>query len=185
MSGRCSTSVSSFNSLLSLLHSYLSLLMYATEPRWAPYGPYTASTSRSCAKLYPLSPRREIFFPLPFWHDRRIDNPLSLYHVVRMDIGRSRARVSAIKKMGSLLIENWPSFFVVLAVMRSWNRARCAVTVRKRVPQIGPFFRSMSDVVGWATFFSPLFGIRGNYGFANDRSFSLSLSIYSVVPISR
>lgn len=45
-------------------------------------------------------------------------------------------------------------FFVVLAVMRSWNRARCAVTVRRRVPQIGPFFRPMSDVSSVERLFS-------------------------------
>ena len=54
----------------------------------------------------------------------------------------------------------------------------------KRVPQIGPFFRPMSDVASQAQLFSRRCSgyaeITGSL-FANDRSFSLSLSISSKV----
>lgn len=54
----------------------------------------------------------------------------------------------------------------------------------QRVPQIGPFFRPMSDVASRAELFprrcSGYAQITGSL-FANDRSFSLSLSIFSKV----
>lgn len=114
MSGRCSTSVSSFNSLLSLLHSYLSLLMYAADRATAraPYIPRVLLVcDRALNSIPPTLLVTKSFFPFPRGTIDESTTLYPLYHAVRMDIGCSRARVSAIEKIGSLLIESWPSFF--------------------------------------------------------------------------
>ena len=145
---------------------------------------------RSCAKLYPPhSPCHEIFFPLPPRHDRRIDNPLSFiprrtnghWLLACSRVCHRENRVPSNRELALFFLHAvcWPTQCAVETAHDA--RWRCA----NESPQIGPFFRPMSGVVRRlerTRLFSlaAVFGIlRGNYGFANDRSFSLSLSIYS------
>lgn len=114
---------------------------------------------RSCAKLYPPhSPCHEIFFPLPPRHDRRIDNPLSFIprrtnghwllacsRVCHRENGVPSNRELALFFLHAVC---WPTQCAVETAHDA--RWRCA----NESPQIGPFFRPMSDVVRRATFFS-------------------------------
>ena len=162
--------------------------MYAADRATAraPYIPRVLLVcDRALNSIPPTLLVTKSFFPFPRGTIDESTTLYPLYHVVRMDIGCSRARVSAIEKMGSLLIESWPSFF-------------CTPCAGRRNAQLKPrtmrgggartSHRKLDRSFGrWAMSFverlfslASVFGIlRGNYGFANDRSFSLSLSIYS------
>lgn len=99
----------------------------------------------------------------------------------RMYIGCSRARVSAIKRTvpANLLIESRPLFFLLFSSLeaRTWRPGR-----RKTSPANWTILSADERCrQSSGTFFSTLLGIRGNYRPANDRSFSLSLSIFSKI----